>query len=141
MKPDARIFVAGHRGLVGSAICRRFNDAGFANLLQAEFAAAGLSTIWAADAETAEHLMTRARAVVLDLVLPGLPGEAFLQRLRVNHGSRMPVVVVTLKDLEVAESLSLHQAGITAVLRKGPGTAAEAARLIAKSLAIELVAS
>jgi GDP-L-fucose synthase len=33
MTPDARIFVAGHRGLVGSAIVRRLNEAGFQNLI------------------------------------------------------------------------------------------------------------
>jgi GDP-L-fucose synthase len=29
MQPDSRIYVAGHRGLVGSAICRRLRDAGY----------------------------------------------------------------------------------------------------------------
>jgi len=33
MTPDASIFVAGHRGLVGSAITRRLRSAGFVNLL------------------------------------------------------------------------------------------------------------
>ncbi|MGH8323582.1 MAG: GDP-L-fucose synthase, partial [Steroidobacteraceae bacterium] len=33
MNPDASIFVAGHRGLVGSAIVRSLYAAGFANLL------------------------------------------------------------------------------------------------------------
>lgn len=33
MEKDARIFVAGHRGLVGSAIVRRLKRSGFANLL------------------------------------------------------------------------------------------------------------
>src|SRR6266550_4254127 len=33
MDKDARIFVAGHRGLVGSAICRRLRQAGYANLI------------------------------------------------------------------------------------------------------------
>jgi GDP-L-fucose synthase len=33
MKPDARIFVAGHRGLAGSAIVRKLRAAGFDNLL------------------------------------------------------------------------------------------------------------
>jgi GDP-L-fucose synthase len=35
MKTDARIFVAGHRGLVGSAVMRRLQDAGCTNLLTA----------------------------------------------------------------------------------------------------------
>jgi GDP-L-fucose synthase len=33
---DARIFVAGHRGLVGSAIVRRLNELGYSNLLTAD---------------------------------------------------------------------------------------------------------
>jgi len=33
MEKSARIFVAGHRGLVGSAICRKLQDSGFPNLL------------------------------------------------------------------------------------------------------------
>lgn len=33
MHPGARIFVAGHRGLVGSAICRRLAAAGYENIL------------------------------------------------------------------------------------------------------------
>lgn len=33
MNKDSRIFVAGHRGLVGSAIVRRLEQAGFGNLL------------------------------------------------------------------------------------------------------------
>ena len=35
MPTDAKIFVAGHRGLVGSAIMRRLESAGFANVLTA----------------------------------------------------------------------------------------------------------
>jgi len=118
------------------------DDSGFAHLLQAELTGLGVSSIWAADAETAERLMIKkkARAIVLDLLLPGLQGEAFLARLRVKHGSGIPVVVVTLKDLDPAESLVLHRAGVTAILRKGPGMAETAANLIAKSLATELVA-
>src|ERR1700686_3376343 len=33
MERDSRIFVAGHRGLVGSAICRRLQALGYANLI------------------------------------------------------------------------------------------------------------
>src|SRR5688572_7611070 len=35
MPLTARVFVAGHRGLVGSAICRRLQQLGFANVLMA----------------------------------------------------------------------------------------------------------
>jgi CheY-like chemotaxis protein len=119
------------------------DDSGFAHLLEAELTARGMSSVWAADAETAEHLMpnTGARAVVLDLLLPGLSGEAFLQRLRKRNGVGIPVVVVTLKDLDPAGSLSLQKAGVTAVLRKGPGMAAAAAKLIAEALESKQVAT
>ena len=33
MRPDSRIYVAGHRGLVGSAIVRRLQAAGHSQLL------------------------------------------------------------------------------------------------------------
>lgn len=115
-------------------------DSGFADLVEAELEARGLTSIWAADAETAGHLVTKVRAVVLDLLLPGLSGEAFLHRLRATRGAGVPVVVVTLKNLAPAESLSLQRAGVTAVLRKGPGTAGAAANLLAQCLASELVA-
>jgi PAS domain S-box-containing protein len=116
------------------------DDSGFAHLLEAELQARGVTSIWAADAETAEQLVKKARAVVLDLLLPGLSGEAFLHHLRATRGPGVPVVVATLKDLGPAESLSLHKAGVTAVLRKGPGAAAAAANLLAQCLASELVA-
>jgi PAS domain S-box-containing protein len=117
------------------------DDPGFAQLLEAELAGKGLSSIWAADAETAERLMTNVQAVVLDLVLPGLSGEALLERLRAGLGGAMPVVVVTSKDLDIAASLALQKAGVTAVLRKGSDTAATTADVLAKTLHREMVAS
>jgi PAS domain S-box-containing protein len=117
------------------------DDSGFAHLLQAELTSREISSVWASDAETAEQLMTknRARAVVLDLILPGLSGEAFLSRMRARYGSSIPVVVITLKDLELSENLALQQLGVSGVLRKGPGIAGTAADLIESALHAELV--
>ena len=117
------------------------DDSGFAHLVQAELTNRGISSVWAADAETAEQLMTRneARAVVLDLLLPGLSGEAFLQRMRKKFGPSIPVVVITLKDLQLSENLALQQLGVNGVLRKGPGMSTAAADLIENALAAQLV--
>jgi len=118
------------------------DDSGFAHLLEAELSTRGLSSIWAPDAETAERLVatTKPRAVVLDLVLPGLSGEELLMRLRGSWGPDLPVVVVTVKSLDQAATLSLQRAGVTAILMKGPGTAETTANLIESSLKRELVA-
>jgi PAS domain S-box-containing protein len=119
------------------------DDAGFAHLLEAELVSRGLSAVWAADAESAEHLLQhrKARAVVLDLMLPGLQGEDFLERLRSTYDTSVPVVVVTVKNLTPAQSLALQKLGVTAVLRKNAGAAEAAANLVAHALAPELMAS
>jgi PAS domain S-box-containing protein len=116
------------------------DDSGFADLVGAELDTRGLTSMWATDAETATRMVAKARAVVLDLVLPGLTGEKFLQELQANRSITLPVVVVTLRDLDASESRALQKAGVMAVLRKGPGTAAAAANLIAKILTPERVA-
>ena len=33
MHKEARVFVAGHKGLVGSAICRKLKELGYKNIL------------------------------------------------------------------------------------------------------------
>ncbi len=112
------------------------DDTGFARLLEAELSLKGLSSVWAADAETADQLIdeTGARAVVLDLMLPGASGEDFLARLRTSHNSGVPVVVVTIKELEATETLALRTAGVVAVLKKHSGAAKEAADFVAAAL-------
>src|SRR5208282_3561711 len=50
MEQTSKIFVAGHRGLVGSAICRRLEGAGFCNLLLRTRAEVDLSDGRAVDA-------------------------------------------------------------------------------------------
>lgn len=112
------------------------DDAGFAHLLEAELAAAGLSSVWAPDAETASRLIIQMtpRAVVLDLMLPGASGEDFLARLRTSKPIDLPVVVVSIKELEANETLALRSAGVVEVLKKHSGAAREAAMFVAQAL-------
>ena len=118
------------------------DDAGFASLLKAEFAAQGLSTVRAADAETAEHLLMSMspRAIILDLALPGLQGEAFLAHVRAGGSGRLLVIVMTAKTLEAAEISALEAAGAIAVLPKEAGAPQAAVALVAEALALEAVA-
>jgi len=114
------------------------DDAAFATLLKAEFAAEGLSTVRAADAETAERLLVDVKplAIVLDLALPGLQGEDFLARLWSVGGARLPVVVLTMKNLNADQISALESTGATAVLPKEAGAPQAAVTLIAGALVV-----
>jgi PAS domain S-box-containing protein len=112
------------------------DDVGFARLLEAELAVNGLGSVWAPDAETADRLIGQMtpRAVVLDLMLPGITGEDFLARLRASKGDQLPVVVVTIKELNATETLALRTSGVVAVLKKHSGAAKEAALFVVEAL-------
>jgi nitrogen-specific signal transduction histidine kinase/CheY-like chemotaxis protein len=114
------------------------DDAGFATLLKAEFAAEGLASVRAADAETAERLLvdTTPLAIVLDLALPGLQGEDFLARLWSVGGARLPVVILTMKTLNASQISVLEHTGATAVLPKEAGAPQAAVALIVGALAV-----
>ncbi|MHB8590333.1 MAG: ATP-binding response regulator [Candidatus Dormibacteraceae bacterium] len=115
------------------------DDAGFASLVKAEFAAQGLSTVRAADAETAEHMLVymKPRAIMLGLALPGPRGEDFLARMRAGGRTHLPVVVLTVKNLGPGEISALEAAGAIAVLPKEAGAPQAAVALIAEALALE----
>ena len=115
------------------------DDASFASLIKAEFATLGLDTVRATDAETAQHMLvdTTPRAIVLDLRLPGLQGEDFLAHMRAGFGTRLPVVVLTAKELAPAEISALETAGAMAVLPKEAGAPQAAVALIAGALALD----
>lgn len=117
------------------------DDAGFASLMKAEFAAQGLSSVRAADAETAEHMLVdmTPRAIILDLSLPGLQGEDFLARMRASDGTRLLVVVMTAKNLAAHEVSALEAAGAIAVLPKEAGAPQAAVALVAEALGLEPV--
>jgi GDP-L-fucose synthase len=55
MKPDSRIYIAGHRGLVGSAIVRNLRAKGYTNLLLRTHAELDLTDAAATEAFFAEH--------------------------------------------------------------------------------------
>ena len=112
------------------------DDAGFARLVEAELAVNGLTSFWAPDGETAEQLIAQVtpRAAVIDLVLPGLSGEELIEWLRSSDRSGVPVVVVSIKELEADEMLALRTAGVVAILKKHSGAAKDAALFVSEAL-------
>ncbi len=114
------------------------DDAAFASLMKAEFAAHRTSTIRASDGESAEHMLKdmTPRAIVLDLILPGVQGEELLTRLISGQGARVPIVVLTVKDLDAGQIAALEAAGALAVLPKEAGAPQAAVGLILDALAL-----
>jgi CheY-like chemotaxis protein len=117
------------------------DDPGFARLIKAEFAANGLSTVRASDAETAQQMLAHMtpRAIILDLLLPGLQGEDFLARIWADGRQHFPVVVLTMKNLQPDQIAALETTGATAVLPKEAGAPQAAVALIARALSLDSV--
>jgi PAS domain S-box-containing protein len=107
-------------------------DPGFARLLEEELAALDLTSVRVPSAATAIERVRRQppRAVLLALPLPGPDGAAILPALDGLAGAAVPVVVVTVRDLEADEMRALTAHGVAAILRQGPGAAAMAARAV-----------
>jgi len=113
------------------------DDSGFARLLQEQFVSRGMTTVRAADAETAERLLQagmKPRAVIADLILPGVQGEEFVARLGSDPANAVPVLVLTVKSLAPSEVSALEKAGVTAVLPKEAGATQAAVSLITEAL-------
>jgi CheY-like chemotaxis protein len=113
------------------------DDSGFARLLQEQLVSLGMTTVRASDAETAERLLQagmKPRAVIADLVLPGVQGEEFVTKLGSDPASAVPVVVLTVKSLAPSEVTALERAGVTAVLPKEAGATQAAVTLISSAL-------
>jgi CheY-like chemotaxis protein len=117
------------------------DDPGFARLIKAEFAANGLSSVRASDAETAQQMLEHMtpRAIILDLMLPGLQGEDFLARIWADGRKHIPVVVLTMKNLLPEQISALETTGATAVLPKEAGAPQAAVALIARALSLDPV--
>ncbi len=113
------------------------DDTGFARLLEEQFLSRGLTAVRTADAETAERLLRegmKPRAVVADLVLPGVQGEEFVARLGTDRANPVPVLVLTVKNLAPGEISALEKVGVTAVLPKEAGASQAAVSLITEAL-------
>lgn len=112
------------------------DDLAFAHLLEAELVARGLSAVAVKSAEAAleQFVSARPRAVLLDLVLPGMPGEEFLHWLRELGEGEIPVVVITAKDLDAPARRSLYQLGVVAIHHKSSGVAPLAAGTVERVL-------
>jgi DNA-binding response OmpR family regulator len=67
-------------------------------------------------------------------MLPGASGEDFLARLRTSHNSQVPVIVVSIKELEATETLALRTAGVVAILKKHSRAGKEAAEYVVAAL-------
>ena len=112
------------------------DDAGFARLLEAELADRNISVVWAASAEEAIQQLAREtpKALVLDLLLPGVQGESFLQTISQKEDWDVPVIVVTVKDLTQQERATMNRLKVEAILRKEPNVRATAADMIEAAL-------
>jgi PAS domain S-box-containing protein len=112
------------------------DDVGFARLVEAELSDKGLSSVWAPDAETAAQLVARMtpRAMVVDLMLPGMSGEEFIDRVRSSHARNAPIIVISIKELETDEMLALRTNGVVAIIKKHSRAARDASLYILKAL-------
>ena len=89
MNRDSRIFVAGHRGLVGAAIVRRLRDLGFSNLLLAgrdelDLLDAPAVTAFFAD-QRPEFVFDAAARVGGILANDSLPADFLLDNLKIQN--------------------------------------------------------
>src|SRR5580698_10019786 len=89
MDKSSRIYVAGHRGLVGSAICRRLCSAGYLNLLVRDRAQLDLTNQASVDAffaaEKPEYVFVAAAKVGGILANSTQPAEFLLENLQIQN--------------------------------------------------------
>ena len=88
LTPDARIFIAGHRGLVGSALVRHFTARGFDNLIvrtSAELDLRDTASTATFFAETSPEVVIDAAALVGGIVAnSSRPADFFSDNLRIQ---------------------------------------------------------
>lgn len=85
------------------------DDEAVRELVAYHLSRAGLHVVEAADAETGWAGLEGADAVVLDWMLPGESGLAWLGRLRARKGQAVPVLMLTARAREVDRVEGLEQ--------------------------------
>lgn len=88
LQPDTRLFIAGHRGLVGSALVRHFTELGYGNLILRTSSECDLRDRVATDAlfaETRPEVVIDAAALVGGIVANATrPADFFSDNLRIQ---------------------------------------------------------
>src|SRR5262245_41532078 len=88
MKPDSRIFIAGHAGLAGSALVRQLKAAGFRNLITRTHAELDLVDAQAThrffQAEKPEYVLNAAARVGGILANNSYPADFIYQNLAIQ---------------------------------------------------------
>jgi CheY-like chemotaxis protein len=116
------------------------DDHGFDRLAAEELETHGLTSTTVTSVEAAlDHLAGHTpRAILLDLLFPDKrQGESLLAELAGSVDRHIPLVIVTVKDLDASQQSLLKGLGARAIFRKGPRASVDAARAIARSLAEE----
>ena len=114
------------------------DDVVFGRLLEVELGSRGLTArrVETGAAALAAVLGAPPRAVMLDLMLPDTTGGDLLRDLRTRGTAIGTVVIITHRDLSLAERDELEALGTTRVLLKRPGVAGVAAELVAEALGV-----
>src|SRR5690606_24166913 len=118
-----RAGVPPHRG---GAVLVVDDDPGSLRLMAATLERLGYATRCETGGESALRVAAEAppRAVILDLVMPGMSGFEFLEHFRRDPKSRrVPVIIWTVKDLS-EEELARLRASADAIVSKGEGGSA-----------------
>lgn len=85
----------------GATVLLVEDDEGVRELVAYHLSRAGFRVVQAEDGERAWEHLEGADAVVLDWMLPGEPGLAWLARLRRARGQELPVLMLTARAREV----------------------------------------
>jgi CheY-like chemotaxis protein len=112
------------------------DDPSFARLLEEQLSRHNIGAFTVSSAETALDTISslQPRAIIVDLLLPGIQGELLLGELYASAAPKPPCIVVSMKDLSDAEQQQLFSLGASAIFRKTPTTATDVAACLVQLL-------